>query len=126
MSETNYNNRMEQTYNGARKNTLIIAIIILAVVAGGVLFFLNRGPSYQKESLTIEQGLTPIELSPEEQQALQAEGLAIPSGEDTAAKNLQTVRTSDELDAIGSDLNETNLSGLDAESEAIESDLSGL
>ena len=97
------------------KNTLIIAVIILAIVTGGVLFFLNRGPSYQKESLTIEQDLTPIELSPEEQQALQAEGLTIPSGEDAAAKNLQTVRSSDELNAIGADLNETDLSGLDAE-----------
>ena len=97
------------------KNTLIIAVIALIVIVGGVLFFLNRGPSYQKESLTIEQDLTPIELSPEEQQALQAEGLTMPSGEDAAAKNLQSVRTSDEFDAIGADLNETDLSGLDAE-----------
>src|SRR3989338_3502902 len=108
------------------KNKLIIAIIILVVIAGGVLFFLNRGPSYQKESLTIEQDLTPIELSPEEQRALQAEGLTVPSGEDAAAKNLQSVRTSDELDAIGADINETDLSGLDAELETMESDLSGL
>ncbi|KKT28271.1 hypothetical protein A3G55_02875 [Candidatus Giovannonibacteria bacterium RIFCSPLOWO2_12_FULL_44_25] len=97
------------------KNKLIIAIIILVVVAGGVLFFLNRGPSYQKESLTIEQDLTPIELTQEEKQALQAEGLTMPSREDAAAKNLQSVRTSDELDAIGADLNETDLSSLDAE-----------
>jgi len=108
------------------KNTLTIIIIILVVVAGGVVFFLNRDPSYQKESLTIEQDLTPIELTPEERQTLGAEGLTVPSGEDAAAKNLQTVRTSDELDAIGADLNETDLSGLDAESEAIENDLSGL
>ncbi|MBI4122900.1 MAG: hypothetical protein HY458_00865 [Parcubacteria group bacterium] len=108
------------------KNKLISVIIILVVVAGGILFFLNRGPSYQKESITIEQDLTPIELTQEEQQALQAEGLAIPSGEDATAKDLQSVRTSDELDAIKADLNETDLSGLDAELEAIESDLSGL
>ncbi|PIT96685.1 hypothetical protein COT82_01705 [Candidatus Campbellbacteria bacterium CG10_big_fil_rev_8_21_14_0_10_35_52] len=112
--------------NGANKNTLTIVIIILVVIAGGVFFFLNRGPSEQKESLTIEQDLTPIELSQEEKQALQAEGLAMPSGEDKAAKNLQSVRTSDELDAIGADLNETDLSGLDAEFEAIDSDLQGL
>lgn len=109
------------------KNKLIIAIVVLFVVAGGgVLFFLNRGPSYQKESLTIEQNLTPIELSQEEQQALQDAGLQIPSGEDALAKKLQTVRSSDELGAIEADLNETNLSGLDAELNAIESDLSGL
>ena len=87
---------------------------------------MNRGPSYQKESLTIEQDLTPIELTQEEKQALQAEGLTMPSREDAAAKNLQSVRTSDELDAIGADLNETDLSGLDAELEAIGNDLQGL
>ena len=108
------------------KNTLTIAIIILVVVAGGVLFFLNRGPSYQKESLIIEQDLTPIELSLEEQQALQAEGFTIPSGEDAATKNLQSVRSSDELGAIEADLKETDLSGLDSELNAIETDLFGL
>ncbi len=87
---------------------------------------MNRGPSYQKESVTVEQDLTPIELTQEEQRALQAEGLVMPSGEDAAAKKLQTVRTSDELGAIGADLNETDLSVLDAELDAIESDLSGL
>ncbi|MDP2630988.1 MAG: hypothetical protein Q8P56_06320 [Candidatus Uhrbacteria bacterium] len=108
------------------KNKLIIAIVALAVIVGGTIFFLNRGPSYQKESLTVEQDLTPIELSQEEQQALQDEGLAIPSGEDAATKDLQSMRSSDELGAIEADLNETDLSGLDAELDAIESDLSGL
>ena len=89
------------------------------------MFFLNRG-SDQKESIIVEQDLTPIELTQEEQQALKDEGLAIPSGEDVAAKNLQSVRSSGELDAIEDDLNETDLSGLDAELEAIETDLSGL
>lgn len=110
------------------KKTLIITIVILVVV-GGAIFFLPRGPEiqpYQKESLTIEQDLTPIELSQEEQQALREEGLQLPSGEDTLAKDLQSVRSSDELDAIEADLSETDLSGLDAELEAIESDLSGL
>lgn len=108
------------------KNTLIIAIIVLVVIAGGILFFLNREPSYQKESITIEQDLTPIELSSEEQQALQDAGLQMPSGEDALTENLQSVRSSDELGAIKADLNETNLSGLDAELNAIETDLSGL
>ena len=94
------------------KNTLIIVIIALVVVAAGVFVFVNRGPSYQKESLTIEQDLTPIELTQEEQQALQEAGLTFPSGEDALAKDLQSVRSSDELDAIEADLNETNLSGL--------------
>ena len=115
--------------NGVNKNTLIITIIILVAIVGGVLFFLALGPEtkpYQKESLTIEQDLTPIELTPEEQQALQDEGIAIPSREDALAKDLQSVRSSDELDAIEADLTETDLSGLDAELEAIENDLLGL
>ena len=106
------------------KKTLII--IIALVVTGGVFIFLNIGGPNQKEFLTIEQDLTPIELSQEEELALQDEGLTIPSGEDAIAKELQSVRTSDELDAIEADINETNLSGLDAGLDAIESDLSGL
>ena len=90
---------------------------------GGVFIFLNSGGPNQKESLNIEQDLTPIELSQEEELALQEEGLAIPSGTDALAEDLQSVRSSDELDAIEADLNETNLSGLDAELDAIEADL---
>lgn len=106
------------------KNTLII-IVVLAVVIGGALIFLSRGLD-QKERLIIEQDLIPIELSQEEQQALQDEGLQISSGEDALAKDLQSVRSSDELGAIEADLSETDLSGLDKELEVIESDLSGL
>lgn len=108
------------------KNILIIAGIALVVIIGGTIVFLNRDSSYQKESLTIEQDLTPIELTQEEQQALEDAGLTMPSGEDTLAQDLRRVRSSDELDAIEADLNETDLSGLDAELESIEADLSGL
>lgn len=110
------------------KNTLIIAGIVLVIIAGAT-FFLTRGSEiqpYQKESLTIEQDLTPIELSQEEQQALKDEGLQIPSEEDALTRDLQSVRSSDELSAIEADLNETELSGLDTELEAIEQDLFGL
>ena len=123
----------------ANKNIFIIAGIALVIIVGGAIFFLTRVPESQplsqpevkqpleqKEFLTIEQDLTPIELSQEERQALKDEGFAIPSGEDALAKDLQSVRSSDELDAIEADLNETNLSGLDFELEAIESDLQGL
>lgn len=114
------------TLFSAGKNKLIIIVIAFVIIGGGILIFLNRGPSYQKESLTIEQDLTPVELSQEEKQALQDAGLVIPSGEDAFAKDLQSVRSSDELGAIEADLNETDLSGLDAEAGAIENDLSGL
>lgn len=87
---------------------------------------MNQSPSYQKESLIIESDLTPIELTPEEQQALQEEGLQMPSEKDLAAEALQSVRSSDELEAIEADLNETDLSALDAELETIENDLLGL
>ena len=107
------------------KKTLII--IIALVVMGGAFIFINRDGLDRKEQLVIEQDLTPIELSQEEELALQDEGLVIPSvEEDVSTKDLQSVRSSDELDAIEADLNETDLSGLDAELEAIENDLSGL
>ncbi|MDA2922636.1 hypothetical protein MYX07_05240 [Patescibacteria group bacterium AH-259-L07] len=109
------------------KKTLIIAIIALVIIVGGVLFFSPAQPeSQQKEALTIEQDLTPIELSPEEQQALQDEGIEpLSSEEDMKAKDLQNVRFSDEIDDIEADLIETDLSGLDVELELIEDDLSG-
>ncbi len=113
------------------KNTLIIAIVVLVIVVGGIVVFLNREPEsqpvYQKETITVEQDLTPIELSQEELQALEDEGIEpLSSEEDTKAKELQNVRPSDELGAIEADLTETDLLGLDAELEAIESDLFGL
>lgn len=116
------------------KNILII-IIILIIVIVGVVVFLNRGSEGpeaetqlldQKESFTIEQDLTPVELSPEEQQAAVEQGIEFPAEEDSKAINLQNVRISDELEAIEADLNETDLSGIDLELEAIEADLSGL
>ena len=114
------------------KNTLIIIVgIAFVTIVGGVVFFLTSGPGsetqpYQKESLVVEQNLAPVELTREERQALQDEGLAVPSGEDTLAKDLQRVRSSDEISAIEADLNETDLSGLDAELGTIDNDLSGL
>lgn len=122
------------------KKTFTIVVIALVIIVGGAIFFLTRGPesppSYQpevkqpfeqKELLIIEQDLLPIELSQEEQQALRDEGIEpLSDEEDKQAKELQSVRISDELDAIEADLNETDLSGLDAELEAIETNLFGL
>lgn len=86
-----------------------------------------KQPFEQKESLIIEQDLLPIELSQEEQQALRDEGIEpLSDEEDRQAKELQSVRASDELDAIEADLSETDLSGLDAELEAIQKNLSEL
>jgi len=109
------------------KNTRDIIIIAAIFILGGVIFFLAQQPSERKEQLTVERDLAPIELTQEEQQALKDEGIELLSGEEDAkAKGLQSVRSSDELDAIGADLNETDLGGLDAELEAIENDLLGL
>ena len=116
------------------KNILVI-IIILIIVIIGVVAFLNRESDGsgsetqlldQKESLTVEQDLTPVELSLEEQQAAIEQGIEFSTEEDSEAINLQNVRISDELEAIEADLNETDLSGIDLELEAIEADLSGL
>lgn len=111
------------------KKTLIIAVVVLIIIVGGVLFFRQKQSEsqllYQQEALTIEQYLTPLELTSEEQQALQDEGIEpLSTEEDIETKALQNVRSSDEIDDIEADLIETDLSGLDAELDAIEDDLS--
>ena len=50
----------------------------------------------------------------------------MPSGQDLAAKNLQSVRISDGISDIEKDISETNLSGLDSELSDIDKDLSGM
>lgn len=106
------------------KNKVIVVGVVLIIIIGA-MFFLNQDSTYKKESLMIEQGLISVELTKEEEQALQDEGLQMPSEEDALAEELLSVRSSDEIDAIDADINETNLSGLDAELEEIDSDLLG-
>jgi len=109
------------------KNILILVGVLLVVGVLVVILAPQPQPSEQREAVTLEAGLEPIVLSQDEKQMLLQEGFSLlPEGADDAAQNLQSVRSSDELDAIEADLDETNLSGLDAELEAIEEDLSGL
>ncbi len=111
----------------ASKNIPIIASLVLIVVVGAIFFLTNDTTQlFQKEQIVIEQDLAPIELTLEEQQALQDEGLMTPPTEDVSTDDLRGVRSSDELDAIEADLNETDLSGLDAELDSIEGSLFGL
>ena len=106
------------------KNIFIIAVVVLVIIVGGALFF-SREQS-ESQSLDQKEALTLIELTTEEQQALQNEGIEpLPTEEDIETKSLQSVRFSDELDAIEADLIETDLSNLNAELELIEIDLSG-
>ena len=104
-----------------KKNNLIITVILIVIVVVAVFFFTrDKGP------LGVD-GLLPIELTPEEQQALQEEGIDLPSNEeDSANQALHDVSASDELDAIEAELNATDLLDLDAELDAIDSDLQGL
>lgn len=116
----------------------IIILIIIVVVIGLYFFFAGTdGTGVEekiddvqvdvRETLMIEQDLLPVELSEEEQNALIKEGIALPSEkEDTSVIDLQNVRSSDELGDIEADLNETDLSEVDTELDAIESDLLGL
>lgn len=113
----------------------IIILIIIVVVVG--LYFFFAGTRVEegtddvqvdaRETLMIEQDLLPVELLEEEQNALIEEGIALPfEKEDMIVIDLQNVRSSDELEDIEADLNETDLSEVDAELDTIESDLSGL
>ena len=109
------------------KNTLIIGIAALVVVVIGVFFFLDgelKQGEFQTEQLDVGQTLSPIQFSQEELEALQNEGITPPSeGLDIKAEDLQTVRLSDELDAIEADIDETDVSGLDDELNIIDNDL---
>lgn len=112
------------------RTTLIIFLGVAVLALGGILAYAfgyldisswNNRPSPQEET-----GAVPLELSPEEQQALRDAGQAIPQ-EDAASLNaLRQTSSSDELSDISSDLNATNLSGLGSELDAIGNDLSSL
>lgn len=117
------------------KNIIIIGGLAIIVLLGGVLIFVSRQAknptggsqsSEKKEQLAIERDLAAVSLSVEDQQELKSEGLQMPSGQDSLAKGLQTVRVSDGIASIEKDLQETNLSGLDSELGDIEKDLSGM
>lgn len=117
-----------------QKNTWwILAAGILVIVVGGTYYFLftaARGPLQkqggEKTMLQLGEDLAPIELSAEERAALAQEGLSLPEGADTLAQNLQRVHSGDDLNTIEKDLNETNLTGLDSELDAIDKDLHGM
>lgn len=110
-------------------------IIFIIIVIGLYFFFAGAGIEQEidgvqvdaRETLIIEQDLLPVELSQEEQNALIEEGIALPSDqEDELVMDLQNVRSSDGLEDIEADLNETDLSEIDIELDIIESDLLGL
>ena len=96
------------------KKLLTIIVVVLAL---GGLFFLGRGILVPEtldstQSLSVPEDATGITLTAEELQALKDEGLELSSSEDAEAKKLQSVRTSDEIEAIEADLDGTDLSGL--------------
>lgn len=116
------------------KNLPLIIVAIFALVAAGIIYFYSQqgveiiSPTVeQTTTLKLEKDLTPIELTEEEKKALKEEGIdVVPTGEDAATRNLRTVNISDELGVIATDLETTNLSGIDVELEQIDEDLSGL
>lgn len=125
----------------AQKNLLWIAIAIGAIIVLGAVYYFALLPKTtlplpkaplppqtreEKTRLTIEQDLTPLELSAEERAVLLQEGVSLAEGTDGATENLQSVRSEDNLAAIEADLNETNLTGLDSELDAIDKDLQGM
>ena len=109
-----------------KTNAIIIAVVIVVFVAG-VFLWIQRGvplPFLEKESLSVQEELGPVSLTQEELETLKKEGLSIPSGADSKTEDLKSVTSSDELGAIESDTNETDLFGLDSESGEIDRNLS--
>ena len=112
-------------------NTKYIVIVVAAALFAGLAFYVwNSGAPLAEQArqlLQLEQDAAPVTLSADEEKALMDAGFAPAStGADGETDALQSVYTSDELDIIGSDIDGTDLSGLDAEADQITSDASGL
>ena len=109
-----------------RMNTKYIVIAIAVVLFAGIAFYLWQSGSftpYARVPLELDADTEPVSLSAEEVQALSDAGIELPSGTDADTTDLLNVSVSDDLGAIEADVNETDLSGLDAELDAITSDL---
>jgi len=110
---------------------IILIIVALLFVGVGVFVLLNRKTTEKPvgdvmEKVQVGEGLAPVELTADEMKALEEEGLTMPSGEDAGTAAMEEVRSSDAISDIEADLNETDLSGLDAEMDLILDDLSGI
>lgn len=108
-----------------------LIIIALAVVAVGVIYLAGQWltksgePAFgEKRSLFVGNDLAPVSLTVEEKEFAEEQEIEFSSGDDFSAENLKVVRNSDEVSDIESDIIETNLSGLDEETDSINSDLS--
>ena len=108
-------------------NTKYIIIAVAVALFAGVAFYLYQSGSpiaeQIRETLRLESDLAPVALSAEELQALKDAGIEPPSTFDDGTANLQSVLSSDAVGAIESDLDGTDLSGLDAELSQIDQDL---
>lgn len=112
-------------------NKISILLIVVALAGGAALVLVKNNTFFdqkvdQKEMIATNHDLMPIELTPEERRALEDAGLTMPDEEDPILKNLQSVRSSDDIGAIEADIQETDLSQLDAESAALKDDLDHL
>jgi len=115
------------------KNTLITAIIIAVIAVVAIVWF-AAGPGQvvspeleERAGAPLEEEvLSPVEVSAEEQQVLQAEGITLPGETDQATEALEKVGTSNAIESIEQDVNATNLSDLDAGLKEIENSLQGL
>lgn len=111
------------------KTILIVAVLLFVGV--GAFVFLDKQAAEKSagdalETVQVAEGLAPVELTADEKKALQDEGLTMPSGTDADTVALGEVRSSDAISDIEADLDETDLSGLDAEMDLILEDLSGI
>lgn len=108
-------------------NTKYIIIVVALALFAGVAFYVWQSGSpiaeQVRETLRLDSDLAPVALSAEELQVLEDAGIETPSTFDDGTADLQSVSSSDELDAIKSDLDETDLGGLDAEVDQINQDL---
>ena len=106
-----------------KKGITIIIVLAIIVVAGYLLFNKNSGQGTEK--LTLDNELNPVTLTDEEKAALKEENINLPD-KDNLTEKLKKVSSSDNLDSIEKDLNDTNFQDLDKEFADLEKLLGGL
>lgn len=99
---------------------LIILLFVAAVGAGVVMMQGASSPASFTDQetgtreLPLTADLSPLTLTQDERKALSDQGISYPSGTDSQTSDLLRVQSSDSLSAIEQDLDETDLSGIDA------------
>jgi uncharacterized protein YxeA len=112
------------------KTVLAYGIILLIIIAAFFVMWTNKNDTentIEKENVVTQEMETPtplsinedsgVDLTAEEKVALEANRTVMASGNDAKKDELRSVRSSDSIEAIESDISETDLNGIGDEIE---------